>query len=477
MKAFTQKSDEFDQLNPLRTTAHQSTILRTLRLLLCRTACALLALTTMSLATSVYAQNCNALVPGGGDDAVQINNCLATVGHATLTANTFLINQPIAWPQVSNVSLTGAGKNATHIVPQYSCGQSSAFVVNGTFQNIIWVLKAPSATLRDFHLDLSNLRQSCGNAPNMAVRIDKSPSSQVRSLKISGSQYGDPGYTSGWANGGGINVVNSANCVIDNNAIRELGFIDGAFEGLRIEASGSTLVNSNVVFHVSFALVISNGTVAQGYTGDSSFSTITSNIFTGAAGINCPGCHSGRSIKMIACAFDPIPPMRYLTVTNNTGSNWGGPDQAGVSPSGIDLHCGVQYSTFTGNNFVGGPQSSYGLEIRSSFMSNQVASHHNVFNNNTFAAGPCSGCFDVFFTGDGPDQSSGTISSVPSIGRAVHGSNSFSTFLISPGPRLFAVRTRILGLPCRSDLYQPRAASKCSCGRSTARFQPHSIHL
>jgi hypothetical protein len=132
-------------------------------------------------------------------------------------------------------------------------------------------------------------------------------------------------------------------------------------------------------------------------------------------------------LKIQACGVGDELPLRNLTVTNNTGSNWGGPNQGSVVPSGLDLICGVQYGTFTGNNFTGDSMSSYGLEIRSSFQSPQNASHHNVFNNNTFFAGGCNGCKDVFFEDDGPDQGSGTISGIPSIGRAVHGTNTYNT--------------------------------------------------
>jgi hypothetical protein len=139
-----------------------------------------------------------------------------------------------------------------------------------------------------------------------------------------------------------------------------------------------------------------------------------------------PACSAGRALKIQACGVGDELPLRNLSVLNNTGSNWGGPTQAIVVPSGLDLICGVQYGTFTGNSFVGDAQSSHGLEIRSSFQSPQLATHHNQFDNNTFQASGCSGCFDVFFEDDGPDQGRG-LSGTASVGRKVKGSNVYTT--------------------------------------------------
>jgi hypothetical protein len=119
-------------------------------------------------------------------------------------------------------------------------------------------------------------------------------------------------------------------------------------------------------------------------------------------------------------------PLRNLSITSNTASNWGGPTQAIVVPSGLDLICGVQYGTFTGNSFIGDSQASYGLEIRNSFQSPQNATHHNQFDNNTFQSAGCSGCYDVFFEDDGPDQGRG-LNGVASVGRKVKGSNVYTT--------------------------------------------------
>ena len=138
-------------------------------------------------------------------------------------------------------------------------------------------------------------------------------------------------------------------------------------------------------------------------------------------------------------AFGDALPLQYLNVQNNTATNWGGEDQAGVVPSGLDLYAGVRYSTFTGNIIDAGTdtRASYALEIRSSFMGQvPAATHHNTFTNNTFRAGPCSGCFDVKFTDDGPDQGRGNLMGIPDIGRrSVNGGNNvFSTMSWSPGP-------------------------------------------
>src|SRR5215510_11247304 len=53
-------------------------------------------LTTASAAPAMRGgPNCNALLPSGGDDAININTCLNLQRSVTLTANTFLIYQPI----------------------------------------------------------------------------------------------------------------------------------------------------------------------------------------------------------------------------------------------------------------------------------------------------------------------------------------------------------------------------------------------
>jgi hypothetical protein len=389
--------------------------------------------------------NCSALVPGAGgaDDAATINNCLASPGFATLTANTsanpFKLYQPIVFPQGSGKRLTGAGNNDSGSVlqAQYGCGQASAFVAGGQYQIVIQALKTPNAVISNFKLDLRQLRKSCGNQGNYALRVgastvDSAAGTQVTGVRIVGSHYGDPDYTTGWVHGGGMLIINSGNVVVNNNVVKDLGFTSAiggqsaGYAGIQVANCANARVENNTITRVSFPLQIINGSPAQGYRGDGSGTVVRGNSLTGAAGINCPDCTAGRALKIQACGVGDELPLRNLSVTSNTASNWGGPTQAIVVPSGLDLICGVQYGTFTGNSFIGDGQASYGLEIRSSFQSPQSATHHNQFDNNTFRAGACSGCYDVFFEDDGPDQGRGA-SGTPSVGRKVKGTNIYSS--------------------------------------------------
>lgn len=389
-----------------------------------------------------WAQSCSALVPGtgGADDAATINGCLATSGFARLTANTsanpFRLRQPIVFPNNSTgVQLTGAGNTDTGSVlqAQYSCGQSSPFVLDGQYQNVILALKARNALISNFKLDLSQLRKSCGFKGNYAIRVggttvDSAAGSQVTFVRIIGSQAIDPSYTTGWSHGGGIQMINSSNTVVSNNIIKDLGFTSevggqsAGWSGIQIANCPNARMENNTVTRVSFGLQVINGSPQQGYRGDASGTVVSGNSITGAAGLTCSDCVAGRALKLQACGVGDELPLVNLTVSNNTATNWGGVTQAIVVPSGLDLICGVQYSTFNGNSFIGDNQASYGLEVRGSLHSQPQATHHNTFDNNTFRAGACSGCFDVFFEDDGPDQGRG-LSGVPSIGRKVPGTN------------------------------------------------------
>jgi len=400
---------------------------------------------TASLTFPAQAQNCSALVPGAGgtDDAATINNCLSTQGFATLTANTgsnpFRLYQPIIVPAGTGRQLTGAGNTDSGSVlqAQYSCGQSSAFVVSGQYQYVIQALKTPNVVISNFKLDLSQLRKSCGNQGNYAIRVgastlDSAAGARVTGVRIVGSRYGDVDYTTGWVHGGGLLIINSSNVVVSNNIVKDLGYTNAiggtsaGYAGIQVANCANALVENNTITRVSFPLQVINGSPSQGYRGDSSGTIVRNNTLTGAAGINCSDCTAGRALKIQTCGVGDELPLRNLSVTGNTASNWGGPTQAIVVPSGLDLICGVQYGTFTGNSFIGDNQASYALEIRSSFQSPQSATHHNQFDNNTFQAGACSGCFDVFFEDDGPDQGRG-LSGTPSVGRKVQGTNVYDS--------------------------------------------------
>ena len=378
---------------------------------------------------------CNVYPSGdvtGLTDSNNVSDVLDASHCATLIAGTFYINRPVALSG-NNPSLIGAGRVVTTVIPAYSCGQQSDFVVGGVYQPVVQARHSPSTTISDFTLDLKNLRKSCGNEGNYAILVgaaqNPSPGSRVTNLRIVGSPFGTPGYTTGWADGGGLQILNSENCVVSNNLIEDVGYTappggSPGFHGIDIRNSHQALVQNNSLTHVSFGINVGNGSPQAGYHGDSSSSTISGNTIVGPASVGCPDCSSGRAMKLEACETDGLP-LKYLVYTNNTATDWGGSNQGDIVPSGLHLECGVQYSTFTGNSFVGDSHASRGLVIRSSFNGTppKVATHHNVFNFNTFFAGNCTNCFDVILESDGPDQGSGTLSGTPSIGRGIAGTN------------------------------------------------------
>ncbi len=386
----------------------------------------LVCLLSVNVNAQTYGQNCSNLTPnaaGQTDDAVNINDCLATVGYAILASGDFSIYQPIVFPQLSGKSLTGAGNTLTRIIAQYN----SNFISSGNYLEPIKVLRAPSATLSGFHLDLSNLRKDFGYGGAYAIRVDKSASTQVTYVKITGSQASSSGYTTGWAHGGGVYILNSANSVVDNCAVKDLGFTGGpghsgsaGLAGIQITSSGSTQVTNNNIARVSFNIIVDNGNPNQGYTGDSSYTTVSSNSITGPAALTCDDCVGGRGIKLQACGDGP--PLQHLTISNNTLTQIGG--FGNVAPSGIDLIAGVQYSDFTNNNVTvaNSSSSNTALRVRSSFNCTALASHHNVFNTNTFSGGQ----YNVEFYSDGPDQGR-ALNGTPSISRSNHGTNIYST--------------------------------------------------
>ena len=365
--------------------------------------------------TEARAQNCDALVPSGDDDAIQINNCLNAVGRATLTANTFYIYQPIAAVNLpAGVRLTGAGKDSTRIYPQFVCGDPRFVDGTGTFRIPIEIRRTPNSFVSGFHLELDQLRKDCGHRGQDAIMINKSDGSQVTNVKITGSQYGQPGYSSGWANGSGIRLINSANSVASNNNIKDIGFAGGISSGhaIKVEGSANARVEGNYVRRVSFGIQVINGSPSGGITGDSSGTVVNGNDLGGAALSGCPDCAHGRGIKFQACGVGDEPPTRNVIVTNNTVTNFGGQaggQFAGQGGSMLHLTCGVQYSRFENNSFIGAPTALVGVLIDSHFNSPKNPTHHNTFINNRFESGRgtayCNGdCADVEFNNDGPDQ-------------------------------------------------------------------------
>ncbi|MDQ3803847.1 MAG: hypothetical protein M3416_08485 [Acidobacteriota bacterium] len=362
--------------------------------------------------------NCDALVPSGGDDAPAINNCLLNSGRAILSAsvNDFKIFEPIRIVNLPGRTLAGAGRDATKIRPYFSCGDPR-FLNGSAFKIPIEVRQSSGSVVKNFHLDLDQLRKDCGHGGNFAITINKSGGSQVTDLRITGSRYNSLEYTSGWAHGAGVSVVNSDNSYVTGNVIKDLGYA-GSFAGaeaISVANSKKTTVQNNTITRVAFGIVVTNKPAAEGFTGDASNTVVTGNSITGASQIGCPDCSQGRAIKLQACTND-AQPLRNVTVTYNSASNYGGQSGGhavganGQGGTGLMVLCGVQYSKFENNVFNNAPFALQGLFINSvDTPTLKKATHHNTFNNNTFESGRGSGycngdCSDVEFGTEGPDQ-------------------------------------------------------------------------
>lgn len=413
-------------------------------------------------ALAVPAQDCTNLAPSGDTtghtDWTNINNtCLNGASHSVkLGIGTFYIHKQIEFPQVSGAKLLGSGNTVsgsvlTAVYASGDCAPNTSCFVDPSgnpqfpfqYKPIVFTRNAPNGEIMNFLLNLEQLQRNFNHLGSYAVQVGTgsrpSPGTQVTSVRIVGSQL-----TSGWANGGGIIIVSSSNCTVSNNVLKDFGFmkeLGGGSAGasaILVQNSGSVfpgsaILSGNTITRVAFGIVLQN---QPNQSGNSSSTTISGNNITGATALTCSDCAGGRAIKFEV--FGNAAPLQYLSVQNNTAKNWGGQNQAGVSPSGLDLSSGVQYSTFTGNNIDGSTdiRASYGLQVRSSVpMQPQIASHHNTLTNNTFRSGPCGGCFDVKFNADGPDQGR-AISGAPDIGRrSVNGGNNvFTTMDWTPGP-------------------------------------------
>jgi len=378
------------------------------------------------LTQAALAQNCKKLTPAGTgvDDAPQINDCMQRKGFAKLKGGTFLLYTPIVFPRntpenpVSGVRFIGKGMDATKLVIQSDCVNHFPFVSEQSpnYQSAIQVIKSPQAVVSGFELDLTNLRQDCNHTSNYMIAVNRSPNTQVTSVRIKGSPFSDgTNYTTGGANSGGILVVNSEATTVSDNELKDIAFtVENGSQsagqgGISVASSANTVVQNNRLEHIAFALIVSNGAASEGYTGDSSGTSILGNTVIGAATIGCPNCSGGRALKLQACGVGDEPPLDRLTVTNNNASDFGGGGNGLQAGSGLDLVCGVTNSTFDNNLFIGAATAEFGLQIRSSFLSVPNTSHHNKFQRNVFLSGKgkigCNDqCSDVNFTADGPDQ-------------------------------------------------------------------------
>jgi hypothetical protein len=411
-----------------------------------------LVFVTLLIALSPFiasAQNCTNLAPSGDTtghaDWNNINTCLNVAPYSvTLGIGRFYIYQQILFPQVWGAKLLGSGNTVSSSViePVYASSDCSpnpsCFVADSgnpqfplQYQPIILTKNAPNGQISNFMLDLNQLRKSYNHLGSFAIQVGtgsrQSPGTQVTSVRIVGDQT-----TTGWANGGGIVIVSSSNSTVNDNILKDFGFTTElgtssvGHAAINVQNSSSTSVQNNTITRVSIGIEVVNN---ANQPGDSSYTNVSGNNITGATGLTCSDCSGGRSIKLQANG-DALPP-RHLVVQNNVGTDWGGQNQGATTPVGLVLVAGVQYSTFTGNSFDGSTdtRASYGLQIRSSFDGLPSASYHNTFTSNTFRSGSCTGCFDVFFNDDGPDQGFESLQGIPDIGkRKVNGgNNTFNT--------------------------------------------------
>lgn len=396
--------------------------------------------------------DCGAIAPRGDgkNDSKAISNCLCTQKRAILAEGQFFLKQPIFFPrqaknpdpaqctfaEVGDVVLAGRG-NTTVLNVKADCGAGHWPFVAGTesspnpkYEVVVSAFKAQRSTIRDLKIDLSNLRQDCNPAwrGNFAVQVHTSPGSTVSGLTVVGNQA-----TTGGANGGGINAINSPGTQVANNTIRDVGFTLEAGTtstgnaGIRMDNSGCdgpacSVVDGNVIRRAAFGIEVSNLSAAAGYLGDGSGTRVTDNDITGAAKIaNCPNCAPGRAIKLQACGTSDIVPLQNLVVTNNQARDFGGKNQNNrltMDGSGLDLICGIQNGIFIDNRIDGADSAAqFGLQIRDGFPPSLPAgptqkNTGNSFNRNFFRSGslapPCgsspSNCVDVHFERNVLDQ-------------------------------------------------------------------------
>lgn len=397
--------------------------------------------------------DCGAIAPRGGgkNDSKAINNCLCTQKRAILTEGQFFLKQPLFFPrkaktpdpaqctfaEVSDVVLAGQG-DTTVLNIKADCGAGHWPFVAGTesspnpkYEVVVSAFKAQRSTIRDLKIDLANLRQDCNPAwrGNFAVQVHTSPGSVVSGLTIAGNQT-----TTGGANGGGINAINSPGTRVANNVIRDVGFTLEAGTtstgnaGIRMDNSGCdgpacSTVDGNVIQRAAFGIEVSNQGAAAGYSGDGSGTRVTDNVIAGAAKItNCPNCAPGRAIKLQACGTADIVPLRNLAVTDNRARDFGGKNQNNVltaNGSGLDLICGIQNGIFMNNRIDGSDSAAeFGLQIRDGFAPILPAgpaqkNTGNSFYRNFFRSGSNTPqckingkdvCSDVHFERNVPDQ-------------------------------------------------------------------------
>jgi hypothetical protein len=423
--------------------------------------------------------NCNNLATSS-DDSGAINRCLQepTCKCAQLQAATYDLKKPILVKSMRGatppVVLDGArliGRGARTVLRAVGNGDQCSFPADVNdktglaYAPVIEVNRSANVALHGFTIDVSDLRQTCASGMRtggFTIRYVTAVSgAHVTNVNIVGEPFVSAStYKTGGALTGGIQVF-GADSVVQGNLIKDVGFIQvGGSSGVSaiqlINAANSTIA-SNQIVHVAFGIEVVNG-IADSNPGDGSGTKVTGNTICGAAGIaSCPLCSGGRAIKLEACRVgddrnemtSPIPPpLRDLQVNNNYAAQFGGGrvsgSSGGLAPggSGLDLICGIQFGTFTGNTIDGRNYAAeFGLQLRSACEADSCAApltlhyepksttHHNTFQSNTFYSGSggtgCGGsCVDVNINAEAPDQIN--------VGRSLGSGTGANTFRGSP---------------------------------------------
>lgn len=409
---------------------------------------------------------CRSLSPGvkGPDDGAAISQCVQAESCkcAKLAAGTFNIKTPIViksnrGPKANpKIILDGArifGTGESTILKVDGGGGACSFAADGndrtgrTYAPVIEVSRTLDVTLDGFKLDVSDLRLTCDGARTRvggyAVRFNPNvQGARVSNLRLAGQRFGAPGYATGGATTGGIQIIEGANSIVQGNTLADIGYLRGVtvpggaagssgVSAIQLIGSGDSCVARNRIERVSFGIELVNVNDGDPMTpdGDTSRTQVVANHMIGAAGIkDCDTCSQGRVLKLQACrdgAGGPIPaPLQDLSVRNNRACEYGGAvlnRKLVQEGSGIDLICGVQFSRFLSNTLDGRAGASlFALQLRGQLIDTdgrtvilgyapETTTHHNRFESNQLFSGRnggvCDGnCADININAEAPDQ-------------------------------------------------------------------------
>jgi hypothetical protein len=366
---------------------------------------------------------CTPVAPDpNGNNAAAIELAIAASPSrcVTLQANTvYPLERPIVITGVTGTDprpqIIGQGAS-TVLLPTLTNGSDPDWVSSGRYKNVIKVNNQNKTTLKNFKIDMVNLRRDWAGGPrikgNYAVLFDASGGSTMDGVTIAGSRIDVAGYTSGGTTAGGVKVNGSANVQILNSTITDIGYLDdtaptfqGAeHAGIQLANSANALVQNNTIIRVGFGILVTNFT---GTTKSSDYARVLSNTIYGSGSIrNCADCSINRAIKFSSVAPGSSFPIygaevRYNNASDLTGS--GGFSAPAYGGTGLLLENDVVKGVFTDNRFDGTAYLDDGCKIASSPQTDGSAedpTYHNTFDRNYFRGGR----HDLSFAKDGPNQ-------------------------------------------------------------------------